>query len=402
MQPELAALEKNDIRDTVELPKGKKSIGCKWVYKVKLRWDGNVERYKARLVAKGYNQVERVDYFDRFSPVVKVVTIGTILVVASTFAIKDLGPAKYFLELEIAHSIAGMTITQHKFIRDIIKDTGLQSSNSTATPVPMGLKLTAYDAPTLPNPEPYRRLVGRFLYLSFTKPDISFAAQQLSQFVYRPCVVHMNVPLHLVRYLERCPDLGLFFPSSSSFTITAYRDADWAGCVDSRHSLTGYCIFLDEALISWKTKKQTTVARSTVEAEYRNLGATTCELKWISYLLQDLHVSVLQPIPLYCDNQAAMHIFANPVFYECTKHLEIDCNLVRDQYKAGFVLSSYISNKSQFADMYTKLLPHAKFVYSLSKLGLVAFPQAHLQQQSKLSLCHHSTLASASNSLIDE
>ncbi|KAL0399761.1 UNVERIFIED_CONTAM: Retrovirus-related Pol polyprotein from transposon RE1 [Sesamum radiatum] len=197
----------------------------------------------------------------------------------SAFSIKDLGSAKYFLGLEIARSSSGTSITQHKFIRDIIADTGLQYARVASSPLPPGIKLSAHNSPPLSDAEPYRRLVGRLLYLSFTRPDISFGAQQLSQFVHAPCAVHLDAAMHLVRYLKGCPERGLFFPASNSLSLTAYCDADWASCTDSRRSLTGYCIFLGEALISWKTKKQTTVARSTAEAEYRSLGSTVCELQ---------------------------------------------------------------------------------------------------------------------------
>ncbi|KAL0379086.1 UNVERIFIED_CONTAM: Retrovirus-related Pol polyprotein from transposon RE1 [Sesamum radiatum] len=275
MQQELAALETNETWEIVELPKGKKPIGCKWVYKIKLNPDGSVERYKARLVAKGYTQVEGIDYFDRFSPVAKAVTVRTFLAIASglnwpvhqvdinnaflhdfldediymtapegssippgkvcklkrslyglkqasrqwnleltaklissgftqshhdhclfikdsinslvallvyvddvlitspsldqittvkqfldsTFTIKDMGTAKYFLGLEIARSAEGMPITQHKFIRDIIQDSGLQSSKPAATPLPLGIKLTSFSPSPLSDPEPYRCLV---------------------------------------------------------------------------------------------------------------------------------------------------------------------------------------------------------------------------------------------------
>ncbi|KAK4400618.1 Retrovirus-related Pol polyprotein from transposon RE1 [Sesamum angolense] len=452
MKEELDALERNNTWEIVDLLPGKKPIGSKWVSKVKLRPDGSVDRYKVRLVAKGYNQVEGVDYVDRFSPIAKAVTLRLLLAVASsknwpiqkidinnaflhgsldediyltapdgypipagkttdgflvllvyvdgvlingssqlqidkvkhflhsTFTIKDLGPAKYFLGLEIARSTEGLSVTQHKYIRDIILDICLQNSKPATTPLSTGLKLSAHDVVPLHEPEPYRRLVGRLLYLSFTRPDISFGAQQLSQFVHQSGQIHMDAALHLVRYLKGSPDRGLFFSSSNSFTLTAFCDTDWASCVYSRRSLTGYCIFLGQALISWKTKKQTTVARSTAEAEYRSLDTTVCELQWISYLLFDFHISIPRLIPVYCDNQAAIHIVANPVFHEQTKQLEIDCHLVRDKFKAGFVLPSHISGKSQLADLFTKLLPSPTFTSFLSKLGLVSFPQSSLRE----------------------
>ncbi|KAL0367919.1 UNVERIFIED_CONTAM: Retrovirus-related Pol polyprotein from transposon RE1 [Sesamum calycinum] len=318
MSQELCALEKNNTWEVVDLPKGKKAIGSKWVLKVKLNADGSIDRYKARLVAKGYYQVEGVDYMDRFSPVAKAVTVRMFLVVASgygwpihqvdinnaflhgfmeediymhppdgyivqpgqvskiveikyfldgAFTIKNLSLAKYFLGLEIARSSSGTSITQHKFIRDIIQDTSLLHVKPASSPWLTGLKLCTHNSVPLSDPKPFRRLVGRILYLSFTRPDISFGAQQLSQFVHAPCQIYLETALHLVRYLKGCPERGLFFPASNPFTVTTYYNADWVSCVDSRWSLTGYCIFLGGALISWKTKKQTTVARSTTEAE---------------------------------------------------------------------------------------------------------------------------------------
>ncbi|KAL0349130.1 UNVERIFIED_CONTAM: Retrovirus-related Pol polyprotein from transposon RE1 [Sesamum angustifolium] len=167
------------------------------------------------------------------------------------FSIKDLGLARYFLGLEIARSADGTSVSQHKYIRDIVQDTGLLHSRPTSTPLPLGFKLTSQGDVVLADPEPYRRLVGRLLYLSFTRPDICYGVQQLSQFVHRPCHSHMDAAFHLVRYLKGCQDKGLFIPASNSSVLTGYCDADWASCTDSRRSLTGYSVFLGNALISW-------------------------------------------------------------------------------------------------------------------------------------------------------
>ncbi|KAL0463232.1 UNVERIFIED_CONTAM: Retrovirus-related Pol polyprotein from transposon RE1 [Sesamum latifolium] len=230
------------------------------------------------------------------------------------FTIKDLGLACYFLGLQIARLSAGTSLTQTKYVQDILSDTGLLNAKAATTPLPQGIKLTATGGAVLSDPEPYRRLVDRLLYLGFTRPDISYGVQQVSHFLQHPCENHWQTALHVVRYLKGTPTTGLFFPSSNSLRVQAYCDADWASCLDSRRSVTGFCVFLGGVLISWKTKKQTTVSRSSAEAEYRSMGVTVCEVLWISYLLGDFGIPISAPIPLFCDNRAALHITANPVF----------------------------------------------------------------------------------------
>ncbi|KAL2245889.1 UNVERIFIED_CONTAM: hypothetical protein Sindi_2857100, partial [Sesamum indicum] len=241
-----------------------------------------------------------------------------------------------------------------------------------STPFPSGLKLTADFGSLYSSPDSYRRLVGRLLYLSFTRPDISHSVQQLSQFLTRPCDTHWRAALHVVRYLKGYPSLGLFLPAAKSLDFQGYCDADWASCLDSRRSLIGFCVFLGKALISWKTKKQTTVSCSTAEAKYRSLAATVCELRWLSYLLADFGISVSLPISLFYDNKAVVHILANPVFHECTKHIEIDCHLVRDAYKEGFVAPVLVRSFAQVAYIFTKAIPLQTFHSFMSKLGLVS------------------------------
>ncbi|KAL2226673.1 uncharacterized protein LOC110011891 [Sesamum indicum] len=264
-----------------------------------------------------------------------------------------------------------MIITQSKYVKDILTDTGITQSKATNTPLPVGLKLRAGSGEQLQKLEPYRRLLGRFLYLGFTRPDICHATQQLSQYMQQPSKDHWDVALHLVRYLKVTANGGLHFNSTDCFNLEALCDADWATCKETRRSLTGYYIFLGKSLVSWKIKKQTTVLKSSAEAEYRSMGSTTCELLWIHSLLKDLEINVPTPIPFYCDNQATLYITANPVFHERTKHIEIDCHLVRDKYKEGFIDPKHIASKDQLVNIFTKILPGPKFMFLVSKLNLV-------------------------------
>lgn len=211
------------------------------------------------------------------------------------------------------------------------------------------------------------------MYLSLIRPDITHGIQQLTQFMQEPCQGHLKVAIHSLKYLYGTLNIGLFFPASNNLQLQAYSDADWATCATTRKSITGYCVFLGNSLVSWKTKKQATVSKSSAEAEYRALASTVCELQWITYILQDLQVPLKLPIPLLCDNQAALHIAANPVFHERTKHLDIDCHIVRNQLKAGFIDTSHVPSKLQLADLFTKSLPSHTFKFLISKLGLIAF-----------------------------
>lgn len=160
-----------------------------------------------------------------------------------------------------------------------------------------------------------------------------FVVHHLSQFVHNPRRPHWQADLHVVRYLKATSVTGLFFSATAPLNLKAYCDTDWATCKRTRCSITGYCIYLSSTPISWKSKKQTIVSKSSSEAEYRSLALTVCELQWISYLLKDFSIFPHLSIPLYCDNQSAIYISENDVFHDKTKHLEIDCHIVRDKCK---------------------------------------------------------------------
>ncbi|KAL0340294.1 UNVERIFIED_CONTAM: Copia protein [Sesamum radiatum] len=394
MDKELEALENNSTWDLTTLPAGKRAIGSRWVYKVKLHQDGFIERYKARLVAKGYTQVEGVDFFDSFSLVAKTVTVRLFIAIASAYrwpllqldvnnaflhghlmrrhlgngtldmasygtqsphdhCLFTLRKDSLFLALIVYVDdvlLTGTYVTQRKYLQDIIHDCRLDNAKPTSTLLPAGIKFDASFGSSLASPERYRRL--------------------LSQFIQHPRQPYWDAALHLVRYLKGTPTLGLFFDSTSSLKLTTYSDSDWASCLDTKRIVSGYCVFLSDSLVSWKTKKQAIVFHSSAEAEYRSMGSAVCELLWVSYILGEFGIQLVTPIPFHCDNKVVIHITENPVFHERTKHLDIDCHLVRDQFKHGFILPQHISSQHQVADLFTKALPATPFSRLVSKLGM--------------------------------
>ncbi|XP_019193104.1 PREDICTED: uncharacterized protein LOC109187371 [Ipomoea nil] len=286
------------------------------------------------------------------------------------FRIKDLGPLNYFLGIEAFKTMDGIYLCQRKYTLDILTESGFLESKPARTPAVTGLKLNNSDGDLIDNPESYRRLVGKLLYLTNTKPDISHAVQQLSQFVDKPRSTHLIAAHRVLRYIKGSPGKGLFYSTSSEIKLQGFSDSDWANCAETRKSITSYCIYLGDNLISWKTKKQATVSRSSSEAEYRALASTVCEIQWLHYLLTDLKVQLPTPTPLFCDNQSAIAIGENYVFHERTKHIEIDCHVVKQKVHEGLIKLMPISSQRQVAYGFTKSLSKPAFDSFHSKLGL--------------------------------
>ncbi|CAL2273919.1 unnamed protein product [Prunus armeniaca] len=487
MNEELSALHKTGTWDLVPLPPGKHAVGCRWVYKIKTKSDGSLERYKARLVAKGFTQEYGLDYEETFAPVAKMTSVRTLLAVASVhqwslsqmdvknaflngdlfeevymvpppgvlhnpgevcrlrkalyglkqaprawfekfsavigslgfqssahdpalfvrstsvgrillllyvddmiltgddldgitqlklalhdrFEMKDLGPLRYFLGIEVASSPKGYLLSQSKYAADVLQKAHITDTRVADTPLELNVRYSPSDGTPLDDPTLYRTIVGSLVYLTITRPDIAYAVHIVSQFVSSPTTLHWAAVIRILRYLRGTLFQSLLLPSTSTLELRAFSDASWASDPFDRKSTTGYCIFLGDSLISWKSKKQSVVSRSSAEAEYRAMASTAAEIVWLRWLLQDMGVSLSMPTLMYCDNKSAIQIAHNSVFHERTKHIELDCHFVRHHFQQGTISLPFVSSTMQLADFFTKSHTFARFRFLLSKLSML-------------------------------
>jgi hypothetical protein len=492
MEEEHEALQKSKTWELTDLPSNKKAIGCKWVYKLKLNSNGDIDRYKARLVAKGYAQEYGTDYEETYAPVAKMTTVRlviglatqfdwpifqldvrnaflngdlheeiymhqpqgfvqtgaerkvcrlrkslyglkqaprawnakihdylvqfgfqisdadpslyilrqtdeiTVLVLyvddliltgsssdvirrvkhqlSSVFDMKDLGPLTYFLGIEIYRSADLVMLTQGKYTRKVLSQFRMSDSKPMSTPMESNVKLTADDSSEAVDATHYRKLIGSLIYLTITRPDISFAVGVLSQYMQKPSDSHLHAAYRVLRYLNGTKDHGIQYLRTQALSLHGYSDADWAGSVDDRRSTTGFVFNLGPGPISWQSKKQPTVALSSTEAEYRASATATCEAVWLKQILSDLGGLSSQPIPIYSDNQSSIQLAKNPVFHARTKHIEVHYHFIREQIQNRSIALSYVSTNDQVADIFTKPLIQQKFLHFKSLLQVVKNP----------------------------
>uniref|UniRef100_A0ACD5UZD8 Uncharacterized protein n=1 Tax=Avena sativa TaxID=4498 RepID=A0ACD5UZD8_AVESA len=207
----------------------------------------------------------------------------------------DLGPLRYFLGIEVFSTSDGFYISKEKYIQDLLARAAFGDERTVETPMELNVKLQPTDGDPLPDPTRYRHLVGSLVYLAITRPDISYPVHILSQFVSAPTTVHYSHLFRVFHYLRGTITRRLFFPRSSSLRLQCYSDATWASDPSDRCSLSAYCVFLGGLLIAWKTKKQTMVSCSSVEAELRAMALLTAEVTWLRWLLADFGVSITTP-----------------------------------------------------------------------------------------------------------
>ncbi|XP_025636079.1 uncharacterized mitochondrial protein AtMg00810-like [Arachis hypogaea] len=374
--------------------------------------------YKVRLVAKGFHQREGLDYGEDFSPVAKPATpegyslgsnlvcklekafplstiyllayVDDILVTGSAsneidrlivnlnkvFTLKDLGEMSFSLGIEAERTVTGsLVLKQTKYIRDLLKRVDMVSAKAIPTPMISNLKLTTSGA-VFDEPSLYRSIVGGLQYATITRPDIAFAVNEVSQFLHTPLEQHWKAVKRILRYLAGTSDMGLEFNKSEDFRILAFSDSDWAANPVDRKSTTGYCVFLGSNLISWSSRKQVSMSRSSTEAKFRALADVMTNTMWLQKLLFEMHFPQDSSPTLFCDNQSTVLMSQNLILYSRSKHFKIDLHFVRNKVVQQQAHVVHIPSFDQIADVLTKPLSHDAFVRFRTKLRLVSQPSS--------------------------
>nr|GEW51340.1 ribonuclease H-like domain-containing protein [Tanacetum cinerariifolium] len=309
MTDEHNALINNNTWILVPRPTNANILRCMWLFFHKFLANGTLSRYKARLVVNGSTQIEGINVDETFSPIIKLGTIRTVLSLALSrhWPVHQLDVKNAFLHGDLTetvymHQPLGFRDPTHpdycKYATEILKQAHMANCNPSRTPIDTESKL-GDDGDPVSDPTLYRSLAGSIQYLTFTRPDISYAAQQLF--------------------------------SLSTFSLVAYSDANWAGCPTTQRSTSGYCVFLGNNLLSWSAKRQSTLSRSSAEAEYRGVANAVAETCWLRNLLRELHTPLSSATLVCCDNVSAVYLSSNPVQHQRTKHIAIDIHFERYQ-----------------------------------------------------------------------
>jgi hypothetical protein len=240
-----------------------------------------------------------------------------------------------------------------------------------STPMDPNLKLSVESGELLSNLSIYQRLVGRLIYLTNTRPDLTFAVSVVSQFMHAPRMSHLDAVHHILRYVKTSPGLGLFYSAGHQSRLSCFTDADYAGSQTDRRSTTGLNTFYGNYLISWKSMKQAVVSRSSVEAEYRAMAQGTCEILWLRSICNELGFMEIDSSQLFCDNKSAIMFASDSVLHERSKHIEVDIHFIREKVRPGIIIPSFVPSSEQTVDVFTKPVGPSLLQSSIVKLGLI-------------------------------
>ncbi|GJY42426.1 retrovirus-related pol polyprotein from transposon TNT 1-94 [Tanacetum coccineum] len=288
---------------------------------------------------------------------------------SSKFQMSMMGQMSFFLGLQVSQSPEGIFINQSKYALEILNKFGMDSCDPVDTPMVDRLKLDEDPLGIPVDQTRFRSMVGSLMYLTASRPDLVFAVCMCARYQASPTKKHLEALKRVFRYLRGTINWGLWYPKDTAMALTAYADADHAGCQDTRRSTSGSAQFLGDKLVSWSSKKQKSTAISTTKAEYIAMSGCYAQILWMRSQLSDYGFA-FNKIPLYCDNRSAIALCCNNVQHSRSKHIDIRHHFIREQVENGVVELYFVTTDYQLADIFTKALPRERFEFLLLRFGM--------------------------------
>eukprot|EP00253_Pinus_taeda_P028262 PITA_28262 len=286
------------------------------------------------------------------------------------FEMTELEHLHYFLGLQVLQAKEGISLSQSKYACDILRHFHMEDCNPAPSPFHSGVKLSVSCTSPEVDATLYRQLVGKLLYLTHTRPDLSFAVGLVARFLQNPRESHWKAAKRILRYVRGTIQFGIHYSAKATPLLVGFTDSDWAGDPDDRKSTAGYFFTLGSGPITWACKKQAAISLSSAEAEYRGAVEASKEALWLRQILSEFGFEQQHPTTLWCDNQSAIQLCKDPVQHQRSKHIELNMHFIRKLIHDHVLEVQYCSTDDQVADIFTKALTEAKFTKLRYMLGV--------------------------------
>eukprot|EP00253_Pinus_taeda_P025438 PITA_25438 len=274
------------------------------------------------------------------------------------------------LILTVLQSKEGISLSQSKYACDILRHFHMEDCKPAPSPFQSGVKLSVSCTSPEVDSTLYRQLVGKLLYLTHTRPDLSFAVGLVARFLQNPHESHWKAAKRILRYVRGTIQFGIHYSAKAAPLLVGFTDSDWAGDPDDRKFTAGYVFTLGSGPITWACKKQAAISLSSAEAEYRGAVEASKEALWLRQILSELGFEQQHPTTLWCDNQSAIQLCKDPVQHQRSKHIELHMHFIRKLIHDHVLEVQYCSTDVQVADIFTKALTEAKFTKLRYMLGV--------------------------------
>jgi hypothetical protein len=286
------------------------------------------------------------------------------------FEMSMMGELTYFLGLQVKQTNESIFVHQSKYTRDLLHRFGMENCKPIMTPMGAATSLDLDEDGEPIDQKEYRSMIGSLLYLTASRPDIQFLVCLCARFQASPRASHLQAVKRILRYLHGTLNFGIWLSASSCISLRSFSDADFGGCRINRKSTSSSCHFLGNSLITWSSRKQSSIAQSTAESEYIAVACCCSQILWIVATLNDYWIN-LNKVPLFCDNTSAICIAKNPVQRSRTKHIDIRFHFLRDHVEKGTIVLHRIDTEHQLADIFTKPLDSSHFALLWGELGVL-------------------------------